>query len=128
LVIEYDCMEKKMSDVDELAKLAEMRERGILTEEEFARAKARVLGSTSSPEFASAQADPLNSLHRSSHNRWIGGVCGGIAEATGTPAWLWRLTATALFLCHGAGLILYILMWIFLPSEESWRYSRAQMR
>jgi phage shock protein C len=121
-------MEKKMSDVDELAKLAELRERGILTEDEFIRAKARVLGAAANGFAQAPHADPLNALHRSSHSRWIGGVCGGISEVTSTPAWLWRLTFTALALCHGSGVLISILMWIFLPSEEAWRYSRAQAR
>jgi phage shock protein PspC (stress-responsive transcriptional regulator) len=117
-----------MSDVDELAKLAELRERGILTEDEFIRAKARVLGAAPAGFNTAPHADPLNAFHRSSHNRWFGGVCGGVAEVTSTPAWLWRLTFTALALCHGCGVLLYIFMWIFLPSEEAWRYSRAQVR
>lgn len=117
-----------MSDYDELAKLAELRERGVLTEDEFIRAKARVLGADPAGFATTPRADPLNALHRSSHNRWIGGVCGGMAEVTGTPPWLWRLTFVALALCHGCGLLFYILMWIFLPSEEAWRYSRGPVR
>jgi phage shock protein C len=32
-------------------------------------------------------------------------------------AWVWRLLFTVLFICAGAGLLLYVLLWIFVPSE-----------
>ena len=101
---------------DELSKLAELRSSGSLTEEEFMRAKERLLNSEqarSSDPVVSA----VNSFRRSRTDRWFGGVCGGIARATGMESWIWRLLFTALFVCAGAGLLLYILLWIFVPSE-----------
>ena len=101
---------------DELAKLAELRASGSLTEEEFVKAKERLLqpGPTHSN-------DPLmsgvNSFRRSRSDRWLGGVCGGMARSTGMAAWVWRLLFAALFICAGAGLLLYVLLWIFVPSE-----------
>ena len=56
---------------------------------------------------------------RSRADRWLGGVCGGLAPATGLPAWLWRLTFLLLALCGGTGLVLYVLLWILLPKEDS---------
>lgn len=38
------------------------------------------------------------SLYRSANNRWLAGVCGGIAEYTGIPAILVRLLFIALCL------------------------------
>ena len=101
---------------DELSKLAELRSSGSLTEEEFRRAKERLLQSDqarSSDPVVSA----VNSFRRSRNDRWFGGVCGGIARATGMDAWVWRLIFAALFICAGAGLLLYILLWLFVPSE-----------
>ena len=101
---------------DELGKLGELRARGTLTDEEFARAKGRLLDSQdvrSSGPFVSG----VNALRRSRGDRWIGGVCGGIARTTGMEAWAWRLIFAALFLCGGAGLLVYVLLWIFVPSE-----------
>jgi phage shock protein C len=105
-----------MALADELSKLAELRAKGDLNEEEFKRAKERLLTTE-----ANGSSDPLasavNTFRRSRTDRWFGGVCGGIARSTGMEAWMWRLLFTALFICAGAGLLLYVLLWIFVPSE-----------
>ena len=101
---------------DELGKLAELHARGGLTEEEFKRAKERLLNgeqTRSNDPIASA----VNPFRRSRTDRWLGGVCGGIARSTGMEAWIWRLLFAVLFICAGAGLLLYVLLWIFVPSE-----------
>ncbi|QDL39706.1 PspC domain-containing protein [Rhodoferax sediminis] len=96
---------------EELDRLDELRRRGVLSDEEFARAKALLLGRSEAPLAA------LGALRRSRSERWIAGVCGGIAQATGTDAWVWRLLFALLFFCGGAGLGIYLLMWIFVPAE-----------
>jgi phage shock protein PspC (stress-responsive transcriptional regulator) len=101
---------------DELSKLAELRERGQLTEEEFVRAKERLLNA-SRPRPDDPVASAVNSFRRSRNDRWFGGVCGGIARSTGVESWLWRLLFVLLFLCAGAGLLVYVLLWLFVPSE-----------
>ncbi|HEX3943458.1 MAG TPA: PspC domain-containing protein [Rhizomicrobium sp.] len=105
-----------MSLGDELSKLAELRASGALTEEEFTRAKERLLNAARShdPEPLTAA---VNSFRRSRNDRWIGGVCGGIARSTAVESWVWRLLFTVLFLCAGAGLLVYLLLWIFVPSD-----------
>ncbi len=104
---------------DELAKLEELHQRGALTDDEFARAKAHLLEgaatATHTPPPAAIAA--INALRRSTDDRWIAGVCGGVADATGVESWVWRLLFVLLLLCGGAGLVLYVLMWIFVPSE-----------
>jgi phage shock protein C len=60
----------------------------------------------------------VNALCRSRADRWIGGVCGGIAKATGLASWVWRVVFTALALCGGSGVLLYVLLWIFVPQAE----------
>jgi phage shock protein C len=105
-----------MTLADELSKLAELRANGGLTEEEFKRAKEHLLNtdqSRSNDPLASA----VNTFRRSRTDRWFGGVCGGIARSTGVEAWMWRLLFAALFICAGVGLVLYLLLWIFVPSE-----------
>lgn len=106
-----------MSLADELLKLEQLRERGSLTAEEFERAKARLLGTGVDPMVPPKLAQSLNSLRRSSKDKWIAGVCGGIANATGVDAWIWRLLLTVLFFAGGVGLVLYVLLWIFVPAE-----------
>jgi len=101
---------------DELSKLAELRSSGSLTEEEFRRAKERLLHSEQ-PHPGDPVVSAVNSFRRSRNDRWFGGVCGGIARSTGMDSWVWRLIFTALFICAGAGLLLYVLLWIFVPSE-----------
>ena len=101
---------------DELSRLAELRANGGLTEEEFKRAKERLLN-TEQTRPHEPLASVVNAFRRSRRDRWVGGVCGGIARSTGMEAWVWRLLFVALFICAGAGLLLYILLWIFVPSE-----------
>ncbi|MFT7775877.1 PspC domain-containing protein [Roseateles sp.] len=110
-----------MNDAEELGKLADLHARGVLSDEEFAKAKARLLGGHA-PSGAGASTTPpnlgaVNGLRRSRLDRWVGGVCGGIARATGLDSWVWRLIFTVLFLAFGSGILLYILLWIFVPEE-----------
>jgi phage shock protein C len=105
-----------MTLADELSKLAELRANGGLTEDEFKRAKERLLN-TEQTGSNDPLATVVNSFRRSRTDRWFGGVCGGIARSTGVEAWIWRLLFTALFICAGVGLLLYVLLWIFVPSE-----------
>lgn len=101
---------------DELSKLEALRQRGVLTNEEFTRAKTRLLDEP--PELSSAPlVAALNAFRRSRSDRWIAGVCGGIARSTGVESWAWRLLFAVLFFCGGAGLLLYVLLWIFVPTE-----------
>lgn len=105
-----------MSISDDLDKLAELHRRGDVSDEEFSRAKARVLGEAGRSGGSPAAA--LNGLHRSRSERWIGGVCGGIARTTGYAAWLWRLLFVLLVLCGGTGVFLYLLLWVLVPQDE----------
>ena len=101
---------------DELGKLGELHQRGVLTDEEFARAKARLLHAEDLAAAGPA-VSAINALRRSRSDRWIAGVCGGIARATGVQSWAWRLLFAVLLLCGGAGVLVYVLLWIFVPSE-----------
>jgi phage shock protein C len=105
-----------MALADELSKLAELRANGGLTEEEFKRAKERLLN-TEQTHSDDPLVAAVNTFRRSRTNRVFGGVCGGIARSTGMEAWVWRLLFAALFICAGVGLLLYVLLWIFVPSE-----------
>ncbi len=105
-----------MTMSDELGKLDELRQRGVLTDEEFARAKARVLGESLRPAGPAGVA-AINALRRSRGDRWLAGVCGGLAHSTGMDSWVWRLLFTVLALFGGAGVLLYILLWVFVPNE-----------
>jgi phage shock protein C len=84
-----------MSLSEELGRLGALREQGVLSDEEFA----------------------INTLRRSRNDRWLGGVCGGIARFTGAESWIWRLLFALLALCAGTGVLVYVLMWILVPAE-----------
>jgi phage shock protein C len=57
-------------------------------------------------------------LRRSSYNRWVGGVCGGMAEFFGISAFWFRLLFFILLLPGGLpGFIPYMILWIVIPSE-----------
>ena len=103
-----------MSIAEELIKLEQMRDRGSLSSEEFARAKARLLDGAAPPAPGVAA---INRFRRSRTDRWIGGVCGGIAAVTGLESWVWRLIFTLLLCFGGTGLLLYVLLWIFVPTD-----------
>jgi phage shock protein C len=59
----------------------------------------------------------LQNLTKSASDKWIGGVCGGLGESSTIPSWAWRLLFVILFICFGTGILLYILLWIFVPSK-----------
>ena len=108
-----------MSESDELEKLGELHSRGVLSDDEFSRAKARVLGRSAVTPAKASVADAINGLRRSRDDRWLGGVCGGIGRSTGIAGWVWRLAFSVLALCAGTGLLAYLLLWIFVPLEAA---------
>jgi phage shock protein C len=104
-----------MSLVDELARLEEMRARGTLSEDEFQRAKAKLIDTQ--PPASSAAADTINKLRRSRSDKWLGGVCAGLGAVSGIEAWIWRLMFVLLLMFGGVGVFAYLLLWIFVPLE-----------
>jgi phage shock protein PspC (stress-responsive transcriptional regulator) len=108
-----------MSIAAEIERLSELRTRGLLTEDEFARAKARLLDQSAGRvdgDTAPAMA-AVGRLRRSRSDRWLGGVCGGIARSLGAETWVLRLLLVLLAFFGGTGLLVYILLWIFVPNE-----------
>jgi phage shock protein PspC (stress-responsive transcriptional regulator) len=58
-------------------------------------------------------------LKRSDDDRWIGGVCGGLAEYTGVDAGLIRLlVAVGTILGFGSLILAYIVAWVIMPKAE----------
>jgi phage shock protein PspC (stress-responsive transcriptional regulator) len=110
--------EKAMSESDELCKLGELHQRGVLSDDEFLRAKARVLSGTARATCEAPAVAAINALRRSRDDRWFGGVCGGIARITGMASWVWRVLFALLMLCGGAGMLVYVLMWVLVPQEK----------
>lgn len=55
----------------------------------------------------------MNAIKRSKCNRYVGGVCGGIAEWSDTSALAWRI----IFLLVPSSLLVYLFLWILLKKD-----------
>ncbi len=107
-----------MSVSDEIKRLHELHQAGALTDAEFAQAKAKALGGHVNLEKQAGDfASEIGALRRSRTDRWLGGVCGGLGKASGMESWIWRLVFALFTVTFGFGLLIYLLMWIFVPEE-----------
>ena len=52
---------------------------------------------------------------RSDSDKWIAGVAGGIAEATGYESKTVRLVLALLMMCAGSGILIYCILWAIMP-------------
>ncbi|HBX78265.1 MAG TPA: hypothetical protein DEG43_11495 [Acidimicrobiaceae bacterium] len=62
----------------------------------------------------------FRSLYRSTQQRLVGGVAGGIAERYGAPVWLVRV-GFVLVAMTSIGFLIYVLLWCAVPSEDGRR-------
>jgi phage shock protein C len=60
---------------------------------------------------------PPRRVLRSTTNRWLAGVCGGLAEYFKVDANLVRLAFVVLTICWGMGIPLYLFAWLIIPRE-----------
>ncbi|MEG2964563.1 MAG: PspC domain-containing protein [Janthinobacterium sp.] len=119
-----------MNVSEEIKRLHELHLAGALSDAEFAQAKAKLLsninldkpdstsGAAAGPGPANDLVQEFNRLRRSRTDRWLGGVCGGLGRASGMEAWIWRLVFVLFTLTFGFGVVIYLLLWIFVPDEE----------
>jgi phage shock protein PspC (stress-responsive transcriptional regulator) len=57
-----------------------------------------------------------NKLRRSRNNRIVAGVCGGLGEFFGIPAFWFRLLFIILLIPGGVpGLLPYLILWLVIP-------------
>lgn len=54
-------------------------------------------------------------LTRSDDDKWIAGVCGGLAQGFGVEAQWIRLGFAIFAIFGGASIAIYVLLWIILP-------------
>jgi phage shock protein PspC (stress-responsive transcriptional regulator) len=66
---------------------------------------------TSTPEA------PTRRLTRSSSNRMIGGVCGGLGEYTGIDPVVFRVVVAVATVMGGTGILAYAVAWLVIPKE-----------
>ncbi|MFF0452386.1 PspC domain-containing protein [Nocardia africana] len=60
---------------------------------------------------------PTRRLTRSTSDKWIGGVCGGLAEYFGWNANLIRLLFVLSCLLPGPQFIVYLVLWLIIPKR-----------
>ncbi|MFS8477443.1 MAG: PspC domain-containing protein [Micromonosporaceae bacterium] len=60
---------------------------------------------------------PNRTLVRPRDDRWIAGVCSGLARRFGLPPGLVRLLFVLSCLLPGPQFLIYIALWIIMPSE-----------
>ena len=65
---------------------------------------------------SSDQPAPRPQLRRSGTEKMLGGVCGGLAEYSGVDVVLWRVGFVGFTLLGGAGVLVYLLLWVLMPS------------
>ncbi|MFP5391536.1 MAG: PspC domain-containing protein [Gammaproteobacteria bacterium] len=126
-----------MNISDEIKRLHDLHLAGALTAAEFEQAKAKLLrdeariheGVDLNKPGAQTHhgqqgytamgnlGDELQKLRRSRSDRWLGGVCGGLAVFTHTEAWIWRLLFALFVLTFGFSAAVYLLLWILVPEE-----------
>jgi phage shock protein PspC (stress-responsive transcriptional regulator) len=61
-----------------------------------------------------------NKLARNPNDKWIAGVCGGIARWLGWDSGLVRIlyVLVSIFSAAFPGILVYIILWILMPAEE----------
>ena len=65
-------------------------------------------------------AKPIKRLYRSSKDKVLGGVCGGIAEYLDVDPVVVRLIwAVATLISMGLGILAYLIAWVVIPEEPS---------
>ena len=64
-------------------------------------------------------ADEVKKLYRSKDDRWLGGVCGGIAKYFNVDSTIIRVLFILLALIIGGGILVYIILWIVIPEEPA---------
>jgi signal transduction histidine kinase len=63
---------------------------------------------------------PLPAFAASSSDRALAGVCAGIAAALGVDVTLVRLVFALLALAGGAGIVLYLALWLYAKADHPW--------
>lgn len=58
-------------------------------------------------------------LYRSETNKVLAGVCGGLGEYFDVDPVILRVIVAVLTVFGGGGVVLYILLWIFIPTKSS---------
>jgi len=75
-------------------------------------------GGPAGPHLPYPPAAPRRRLTRSRERRVLAGVAGGLGEYTGIDPVLFRVLFAVLTVFGGAGILLYVIGWLFLPEQD----------
>jgi phage shock protein PspC (stress-responsive transcriptional regulator) len=64
----------------------------------------------------------MSSLTRPRDDRWIGGVCSGLARRFGMSSGVMRLIFVLSCLLPGPQFVVYIVLWVLMPDEGRYGY------
>ena len=62
--------------------------------------------------------DESRKLMKIKPKKMIAGICAGFAYWLGWPTWIIRALLVAAVIFAGTGLLIYIILWIFMPSAD----------
>lgn len=65
-----------------------------------------------------SESKEVKRLQRSNEDRWLLGVCGGLAEYFNVDATLVRVLFILFSFAVGGGIFLYLILWIIMPLEQ----------
>lgn len=80
--------------------------------------KTSVKNETTKTEKATYERKPQR-LFRSETDRMLGGVAGGLGEYFAIDPTIFRLIFVFLFVFAGSGVLLYLVLWLIIPSERN---------
>ncbi len=65
-----------------------------------------------------SETPAVSSLYRSTTNRMIGGVAGGLGEYLNIDPTIIRIGFILLTLLNGIGIVIYLVMWLLIPTKS----------
>lgn len=65
-----------------------------------------------------SESKEVKRLERSIEDRWLLGVCGGLAKYFNVDATLIRVLFVLFSFAVGGGIFLYLILWIVMPLEQ----------
>ncbi|MGI6103010.1 MAG: PspC domain-containing protein [Patescibacteria group bacterium] len=72
------------------------------------------------------QPQPVRRLFRSETNRILGGVAGGLGEYVNIDPTIIRILFVLLAVSGGSGVLVYLILWILIPSEGNPGHAGAE--
>ena len=64
-------------------------------------------------------SDEVKKLYRSTDDRWLAGVCGGLAKYFNVDPTLVRVIFVILALVGLGGVLIYLVLWVIVPPEPT---------